>query len=280
MSIGKLLCVGVIGAAVVASLPREDFETRERRRIQTHFDSALVGLRSRDVRVLSWTQQANRASLVRTLEAYRDRGAFPHNYDVPDRAVPSFVDTKTGVRCAVGHLMESTGRMDMVARIARANLHVYAIDLAADTAVASWLEANGLTAAEAAGIQPKYQPVDDPPRSYEATGTVMALSLASATLAIANLASNTTGKNRALTVAGAGIGAFTALVALQAGRNTDAPEGVALLGLVSGATSAVVSAATLFAKTPGPASRMRIAPTIALPRVESPRLGVSGRVRF
>ncbi|HTE43613.1 MAG TPA: hypothetical protein VK636_00105, partial [Gemmatimonadaceae bacterium] len=120
---------------------------------QMHFDSVLTELSGRDIGALTATQRSNRGTLVRELAAYSRRGVFPHNYDFPGRAVPYFVDRKTGTLCAVGNLLAFTGRRDVVDRVARANNNVWVDQLSADTAFAAWLDANGLTLHEAARIQ-------------------------------------------------------------------------------------------------------------------------------
>jgi hypothetical protein len=125
-------------------------------RIRGHFDSVLVELAARDVGTLPPAQRARRASLVATLAAYRDRGIFPRNHDFPGQAVPYFVDPRSGVLCAVAHLLESTGRRDMVDRVSRGENNVWVAQLASDTAFTGWLSANGLTLAEAARIQVPY----------------------------------------------------------------------------------------------------------------------------
>src|SRR5688572_19319569 len=94
-------------------------------RIRAHFDSVLVELAARDLSTLTVAQRANRSGLVTTLVAYRERGVFPHNYDFPGEAVPYFVDRKTGTLCAVAHLLASTGRRDIVDRVARADNNVW-----------------------------------------------------------------------------------------------------------------------------------------------------------
>lgn len=68
-------------------------------RVQAHFDSVISELTAAH-RDLSPMQLHRRLQLIAELGKYRDRGQFPHNYDVPDRAVPTFVDPRTGVRCA------------------------------------------------------------------------------------------------------------------------------------------------------------------------------------
>ena len=125
-------------------------------RIQRHFDSVLVELEARDVGALAPQARANRRALIGTLRAYRDRGAFPHNYDFAGQAVPYFVDQETGILCAVAHLLERTGRRDLVDRVAAADNNVWVPALAGDAEFAAWLHAHGLTLAEAARIQVPY----------------------------------------------------------------------------------------------------------------------------
>jgi hypothetical protein len=129
---------------------------REIRRIQIHFDSVLTELGARDVAALSPAQRARRDALVETLRVYRDRGEFPHNYDFPGQAVPYFVDRGTGVLCAVAHLLATSGRRDIVDRVAAMNNNVWVPELAGDTAFAGWLDMHGLTLLEAARIQVPY----------------------------------------------------------------------------------------------------------------------------
>jgi hypothetical protein len=129
-------------------------------RIRAHFDSVLVELTARDLGALSSSQRQHRAALDATLAAYRDRGLFPRNYDFPGQAVPYFVDPRTGVLCAVAHLLESTGRRDIVDRVSHGDNNVWVSQLAGDTAFTGWLSANGITLKEAARIQlPYVQPV-------------------------------------------------------------------------------------------------------------------------
>ena len=139
-----------------AAAPVDDARAVEVHRIRAHFDSVLAELPAHDVTALTPSQRASRDRLLRTLRAYRDAGAFPHNYDFPDRPTPYFVDRKTGVRCAVAHLIASTGRRDIVDRVAAMDNNVWVPQLAGDTAFTQWLSDNGLTLAEAARIQVPY----------------------------------------------------------------------------------------------------------------------------
>lgn len=133
----------------------------EVRRIHAHFDSVLAELPLRDVRSLSASQRTQRARLLTVLEQYNRRGVFPHNYDFAETPTPYFVDRKTGTRCAVAHLLESTGRQDIVDRVAQSNNNVWVAQLAGDIAFGTWLDENGLTLAEAARIQVPYSMPND-----------------------------------------------------------------------------------------------------------------------
>jgi hypothetical protein len=150
------LAVATILVASKSGRANDTVSSVEVRRIRTHFDSVLTELTARDVHALSDNQIARRRALLTTVRAYRERGVFPHNYDFPGKAVPYFVDRKTGTLCAVAHLLESTGRRDIVDRVARANNNVWVAQLAGDSAFTNWLDANGITLDEAAFIQMPY----------------------------------------------------------------------------------------------------------------------------
>jgi hypothetical protein len=218
--------------AAAAARPAADSRAVEVRRIRAHFDSVLAELPARDLSALTAEQRSRRAALVATLRAYRDRGAFPHNYDFPGRQVPYFVDRGTGVLCAVAHLLASSGRRDIVDRVARTDNNVWVPALAGDTAFTSWLAASGLTLDEAARIQVPYE--------SSVTGTTMAVaasSLAGTALAVTasavNAGTNGSGAGRARNVFGVAAGA----VALGAGAAALTVDGVPpVLGAASVAT--------------------------------------------
>jgi hypothetical protein len=152
-----LATVGVAGMADTSrSAAAADTRDTEVARIRSHFDSVLTELASQPAVELDVQQAARRATLIRALRDYRDRGVFPHNYDFPGRAVPYFVDRKTGTLCAVANLLAYSGRWDIVDRVAHADNNVRVAQLAGDTAFTHWLDANGLTLAEAARIQMPY----------------------------------------------------------------------------------------------------------------------------
>jgi hypothetical protein len=296
MSLGKSVFIVSLGAAVTLSLSARrpaaapDFETRERARIQAHFDSVLGELRAVDLRALDAGRREKRSELVTVLEAYRNRGVFPHNYDVPERPTPTFIDPKTNVRCAVAHLVDYTGRGDIVTRVAAANNHVYVMELGADTAFAGWLDHHGITLAEAARIQMPYM-VDDSPRPLSLTSgpiDAMAVMLTGGSVAVgaANLLANSTGKHRVLSVAGVGIGAVTAVAGVASLREASDARVIGPMAITVGAMTALLSASrmtrhgeeTKNANAAG--SRLQLTPSVDFAREAPARVGLQGRLRF
>jgi hypothetical protein len=204
--------LALVLAAGIATLPSHlegasssDGAARETARIRAHFDSVLTELAQRDVRALSAEQTARRASLTRELAAYSERGVFPHNYDFPGQAVPYFVDRKTGTRCAVANLLAHAGRTDIVERVSRANNNVWVAELQGDTAFAAWLDANGLTLAEAARIQLPYTQPESPAQVARNRAFMVVTPLALSGVAITsiwNALGNSDGHRRSVSTLG------------------------------------------------------------------------------
>ena len=214
-------------------------------RIRAHFDSVLAVLPSRDVAALTAAQQSNRATLLQTLRGYRDAGVFPHNYDFPEVATPYFVDRKTGTLCAVAYLMESTGRRDIVDRVARADNNVRVHQLAGDTAFNAWLAAHGLTLDEAAWIQVPYVTDETPMASVGSRDPMynMASTLSTAgatTLGLVNALGNRDGHGRLRNFAGMTAGALSLGVGV-AGLASSNASPLAAASLVTGGLSMYVS---------------------------------------
>ena len=224
-----------------------DARTVEVRRIRAHFDSVLAELEARDVAALGASQRDNRSMLLATLSAYRDRGVFPHNYDFPGEAVPYFVDHGTGTLCAVGHLLASSGRRDIVDRVARTDNNVRVAQLAGDTAFTAWLDANGLTLAEAAWVQPKYEelpPAVAPNRKHTPVALPVALG-ASALAGAWNAFANANGQSSVATAIGFGSGlAAVGLGASYIGRES-VPRAMSITTAAVGGLSVALSARSL-----------------------------------
>lgn len=148
----------LVPALLVGHLQRRpDFATTETARIRTHLAKVERALRSRDVSTLTLAQQAARARNLDVLHAYWTAGAFPKNTDFPAARIPYFID-RAGIRCAMAYLIEQSGHGDFVARVAATNNNARIRDLKSDLELVAWLDENGLTAAEAAHIQPAYEP--------------------------------------------------------------------------------------------------------------------------
>ncbi len=124
-------------------------------RLRALFDQVDVELRTRDVSNLTASQRANRARLIAWLGEYRDAGEFPLNDKFAGEAVPFFRDSR-GTLCAMGYLIDRSGRADIVNHVASTRNNAYIRELVDDKNLVRWLDTWGLTAAEAARIQPSY----------------------------------------------------------------------------------------------------------------------------
>jgi len=163
----------VVPALLVGHLQhRPHFATTETARIRTHLAKVERALRVRDVSTLTPAQQTARARNLDVLHGYWTAGVFPKNTDFPDARMPYFID-RSGIRCAMAYLIEQSGHGDFVARVAATNNNARIRDLKSDPELVAWLDENGLTAAEAAHIQPEYQPPPSPRASdgYKNTTT-------------------------------------------------------------------------------------------------------------
>lgn len=225
------------------------FEATEVGRIRAHFDSVLRELDRRQLDDLTREQRARRSSLVAELRRYRDRGVFPHNYDFPDHPTPYFIDRKTGTLCAVANLLASSGRRDIVDRVARANNNVWVDDLATDTAFTSWLGANGLTLHEAARIQVPYvEPVTNAQIARQVSFSIAApLAIVGSTaMTVWNITGNADGHRRGASWTGMAAGAASVTSgALLLTKSSDVQQKFGQIGAIAigvGATSMLTSA--------------------------------------
>lgn len=145
----------LLAVALLVARPAVDSTASETARVRTHLATVESELRRRDVSALTPAQRRARSRNLDVLHEYWVRGVFPVNTDFPGQRVPYFVD-RYGTRCAMAYLIEQSGRGDLVARIATTHNNAYVRDLKDDADLAAWLRDNGLTAAEAARIQPTY----------------------------------------------------------------------------------------------------------------------------
>jgi len=154
-------------------------------RIQDHLSQVTRDMRARPPAHLTEEQLEARQAALTWLEGYRVGGVFPHNHVRAGRRVPVFVDPH-GTPCAVGYLMLRSGYDDLVEEIVRADNLIRVHDLRDDERLGAWLDAHGITLAEAALIQPGYDffpPAADPvPVSSSYRPATVGFSLATAAL--------------------------------------------------------------------------------------------------
>jgi hypothetical protein len=155
------LAAGIV-LAILAAIPMlssfspaPHADAREDARLRAHFTRVLHTLTRADVTHLTPAQRCARAGHLRELREYARGGAFPRNRGEASGRTPIFVDP-SGNRCAMAHLIERSGRDDLVSRVARTANLACIYDLASDPDLIEWLEEAGLTVAEAAAIQPAY----------------------------------------------------------------------------------------------------------------------------
>lgn len=299
MTLIRLIASAAVAATTVAVVSgfrpptQRSADATEIRRIRIHFDSVLADLSARDVRGLTDSQLARRATAISTLRAYRDRGVFPHNYDFPGQAVPYFVDRKTGTLCAVAHLLASTGYRDIVDRVSRTDNNILVPQLAGDSAFSAWLTDNGLTLAEAAHIQVPYA---QPMSQAEVVRDIAFVAVSpfafagSAITSIANLTGNSDGHRRWVNAVGIVSGVTTILVGgrLALSNATDNPAQLGGAIAAVGATSLALSVRGVhrrhnFVEAQREASRRAIAQATMAPIVtmgSHPSAGVGVALKF
>lgn len=151
----ELVAIAVVVAAMSGEVPR----------LRAHFAQVDRELQARDLSHLTAVQRNTRAIHIARLREYAARGVFPKNTRHPGVFVPYFVDD-VGTRCAMAFLIEQSGAVDYVRNVAARMNNAYIAEIAGDpvmgAALFAWLEANGLTADEAARIQPAYGPCGFP----------------------------------------------------------------------------------------------------------------------
>ena len=154
--------LGFLGIVSQPAAPHEASEravakqaTAEVARLRHWFAEVEVQLGDAPVDHLDPTTQAARQGVLAALHDYAEAGLFPRGR--PGTWGPTFMDAEH-TRCAVAALMEVTGEDALAERIAVTQNLAEVIDFADDPEVLAWLDAHGLTTAEAMAIQPSYEP--------------------------------------------------------------------------------------------------------------------------
>ena len=211
LTFAACLVVPVLVLAARSPVPWGGRAAAETARIRARLAAVERDLRAKDVSARPPGERLARSRNLDILHEYWVRGVFPKNTSVPGARVPYFID-RYGTRCAMAYLIEQSGRGDLVARVAATNNNARIRDLKADPELVAWLRENGLTAGEAALIQPSY---DGPPPAPPPDASAASVGY-----------KTTTG-------VAVGAGAFT--LALNAARTGVSPNLTGVLGIASGA---------------------------------------------
>ena len=123
-------------------------------RIQKHLFETEAALRANPPAGLSDEQMSARLRNLDHLHEYAVRDVVPVN-DRFSRPEPFFIDA-VGTRCAMAALIEQEGGAALVQRIARERNNARVHELVDEPELVAWLERNGMTADEAARVQPSY----------------------------------------------------------------------------------------------------------------------------
>ncbi len=154
-AVSILIAALMILTAIPVFAVEPDAVVQDRERIQAHLLEVEEELSARDVSHLSEELQEERQRNLDVLREYRRAGEFPHNTHVPWRQ-PVFIDREDRA-CAVGHLMIESGWNEEARAIQERENLAYLPDMTSPE-VEQWVAQSGLTAEEAAWIQPTYSP--------------------------------------------------------------------------------------------------------------------------
>ncbi len=258
-------------------------------RLQAHFDSVDAEMRARGTSRLTREQRASRSQLIEWLRDYRSAATFPLNDGGSSGPVPIFRDSR-GVLCAMAYLIHRSGRADLVDDISANRNTAYVAQLADDARLIAWLDSTGLTAAEAARIQPAYNPPPSPSeRESGVSGNYALASLALSGGAMATLGVNMISPNRTSGVLGMIAGTFALSNGLARLDESHPTRQLAAMNTAIGAVSIAVALRGILA-APRSSHRsaarsqvrfadVRVAPT-TIASLGRPQLGVALSASF
>jgi hypothetical protein len=121
--------------------------------ISTHLNLVISLLRNNAPKYLQPEQLDNRLSLLSKLQVYAQAKIFPSNLYHRERT-PYFID-HLGAHCAVGYMIQQSGRPDLAFEIQNRENYAYIRDIQT-LGVQEWAEINGFNLQELAWIQPAY----------------------------------------------------------------------------------------------------------------------------
>ena len=276
-----VLLVSLTFASGLRDVPSGDMEYQHRRlevaRLRAHFDSVDAELRLLTALPLTPAQRMGRTTLIGWLREYREEGSFPRNDRFPDRAMPFFRDSR-GVLCAMAYLIDRSGRGDLVDRVASTRNNAFMPELAGDPELRTWLDSVGLSAAEAARIQPSYGPPPEESGEPEVSASYALTSILVSGSSLTTLGLNAIAPSRATGWAGviAGTaGLIAGAVKLDGSGGTD---DVATANVIAGGGALVLGLYRLLTPRPG-SGNISISPVV-MPTADRPRIGLAVHTTF
>lgn len=267
----------------------QQHQWREVARLRAHFDSVDAELRLPTALPLTPDQRTARTALIGWLREYREAGSFPRNDRFPDHAMPFFRDSR-GVLCAMAYLIGRSGRGDLVDRVASTRNTAFMPELAGDPALRTWLDSVGLSVAEAARIQPTYEPPPEPDESGVSTGYALTSILISGT-SLATLGVNAIAPSKVASWAGLIAGSAGLIAGAAKLDEAGSTDDVATANMIAGGGALMFGLYRLVmprvgSPMDGPASeaavlgrRVSISP-VMMPTTHRPRIGLAVHTTF
>jgi hypothetical protein len=208
------------------------------------------------------------------LREYREAGSFPRNDRFPERAMPFFRDSR-GVLCAMAYLIDRSGRRDLVDRVASTRNNAFIPDLAGDRELRTWLDSVGLSVAEAARIQPVYEP---PPAERGVSASYALTSILVSGSSLTTLGLNAIAPSRATGWAGVIAGTAGLIAGAVKLDEAGATDDVARANVIAGSGALMFGLYRLL--TPRPSSPTVSISPVLMPTAHSPRIGLAVHTTF
>lgn len=275
----------------VSSTGPEPLDRRlEVARLGAHFDSVDVELRHPKALPLTPAQRTVRITLIGWLREYREAGTFPRNDRFPNQALPFFRDSH-GALCAMAYLIERSGRRDLVNRVALTRNNAFIPELAGDPELRAWLDSVGLSVAEAARIQPTYEPPPNVPEDQAVSANYALTSILVSGASLTTLGLNFISPSKSTGWAGLLAGSAGIIAGAVNLDGTDGTDKVATANMIAGGGALAVGLYRLLSPRPArpvdglspqPESsnaRIAISPVV-IPTSGSPRLGLAVQTSF
>ena len=259
-------------------------------RLRAHFDSVDVELRHAKALQFTPSQRKARATLIGWLQEYRDAGKFPRNDRFPELAMPFFRDGH-GVLCAMAYLIERSGRRELIDRVALTRNNAFIPELADDSELRAWLDSVGLSLAEAARIQPSYEPAPDLPEDEAVSASYALTSILVSGASLTTLGLNLITPSKSTGWAGLIAGSMGVIAGAANLDRTDGTDKVAAANMIIGGSAVAVGLYRLVGPRPaqtvdgvspqsaGSNPRLAIGPVV-IPIAGSPRLGLAMHTSF